>query len=68
MAGLPGMAGVPGMPMASPAIGMAAGGYMGGFAPPPPPPITVRKEFPETWMWDTFDDQVLVPLNRFTRV
>lgn len=37
------------------AVGAAAG--FGGFGSPfmPPPPPKIRKEFPETWIWETLN-------------
>lgn len=53
MIGAPGMAG-PAMPMAGVAFPMAAMGS-GASYPQPVVPV-VRKEFPETWMFDYVND------------
>lgn len=34
-------------------------------APPPPPPI--RKEFPETWLWQSITDEYVVYLRIFLK-
>lgn len=41
--------------MASPQIGMAMS-FVGGFAPRVMPPPKIRKEFPETWLWESSPD------------
>ncbi|GAB0100916.1 Alpha-macroglobulin, receptor-binding [Sergentomyia squamirostris] len=47
----------PALPGASFDMGIAAGaaGFGGGFVEPP----KIRKEFPETWIWENFDDKLV---------
>lgn len=52
-------------PIAFPAPVAAFGGIASGAggSPPPPPEPVVRKEFPETWIWDSITEERLVFFN-----
>lgn len=42
-------------PVAFDSLSVAAGA-VSAIAPPPTAEVKIRTEFPETWIWDMFDD------------